>query len=117
MWRDDSILSFVDRLKRDSEFREWFVQDPRQALASYGLKESDLHYLHRALDWDSSRREVAGALRPFVRMLIQAAEEPSREPDRVYAQLTDEIDGLKTRVAEAQERDRAARPWWKFWLW
>ncbi len=117
MWRDDSILTFVDRLRRDQEFREWFVHDPRNALASHGLRESDLHYLDRSLDWDFSHREVAGALRPFVRLLINAAEGERVEPELAYARLTSEISELRGRVAEAQQRDRAARPWWKFWLW
>jgi len=117
MWRNDAILTFVDRLARDSEFREWFVHSPSEALRSYGLGESDLHYLDRALTWETSQREVAMTLRPFVQMLIEAAENRTQEPRVAYARLTAEIGQLKGRIAEAQARDRAARPWWKFWLW
>src|SRR5512145_2058819 len=99
MWRDEAILTFVDRLTRDSEFREWFVHTPDEALASYGLKEADLQYLDRALNWSGSQRAVAEAMRPFVRMLIDAAAGRAPEPELAYARLTTEIGDLKGRVA------------------
>ncbi len=117
MWHHGAILTFVDRLSRDSEFREWFVYDPREALASYGLDESDLHYMDQALRFETQQREVAEALRPFVRMLLEALTDRKAEPTVAYARLTSEIGGLKDRLADARARDKAARPWWKFWLW
>ena len=117
VWRHDAILTFVNRLTRDQEFREWFAESPSEALASYGLKESDLRYLARALRWETAQREVAGALLPFVEMLIEAAEGHAQEADIAYARLTSKIDELKGQIPEAQARDRSARPWWKFWLW
>ncbi len=117
MWHHDAILAFVDRLARDSEFREWFVHEPRAALASYGLEDGDLRYLDEALRWETSQRQVAGALRPFVTTLIESLERRAAEPEVAYARLTTEIGALRSRIADAQARDRAARPWWKFWLW
>jgi hypothetical protein len=117
MRHDDALLTFVDRLARDSEFREWFVHSPGEALRSYGLAERDLRYLEGALAWETNHREVAAALSPFVKLLVDAAEHRPQEPDAVYARLTRELGELRGRIAEAQSRERAARPWWKFWLW
>lgn len=117
MWRDDAILAFVNRLARDSEFREWFAHSPTEALQSHGLAEGDLRYLERALTWETSRREVAAALRPFVRLLVEAVQDGGQKPELAYTRLTAEIGQLRGRITEAQTRDRAARPWWKFWLW
>ncbi len=117
MWHHDAILIFMDRLTRDAEFREWFVHNPERALASYGLDQSDLRYLEAALRSETAQREVAQALRPFVRILVEASEAQPAEPRIVYARLSTELGGLKERLAEARARDRAARTWWKFWLW
>lgn len=114
-WQNKSLLSFVDRLKRDDEFREWFTRSPEDALASQGLYPSDLRFLDQVVATDYSQREVASALRPFVKLLIEVVENGPGAPEETSARLGAELESLGQRIAAARERESAARPWWKFW--
>ena len=111
----EAILEFVKRIARDSEFREWYATSPSEALASYGLDRHELRFLARSLEWDDSQRFQAEALRPFVELLIDTASTNGAGSSLRYARLTAEVSQMRDRIALAQARQDAARPWWKFW--
>lgn len=125
MWKHEALLSFVDRIAHDSEFREWFVISPPEALASYGLGIRELRDLETVLTQERRQRELAEALRPLVRRLVEAAEVPARSGlgsgygdaihQEMYLRLTAEVDASRPRLAAAREAQRRRRPWWKFW--
>jgi len=121
MWRHEALLSFVDRIARDSEFREWYTTNPSEALASHGLRARELRDLEQVLAVERSQREVAEAMRPFVRLLAETANSTDGDgsadltPELRFAQLTSEVGTLRARLAAAREAQRRRRPWWKFW--
>lgn len=114
-WQDQPLLAFVDRLKRDSEFREWFARAPSDALASQGLYPSDLHFLDRVVATDRSQRALAEVLRPFLTLLVEVAEECPADAGETCARLDAELASLGIRLAAAREQEAANRPWWRFW--
>lgn len=114
-WQDQSLLAFVDRLKRDSEFREWFARAPSDALASQGLYASDLRFLDQVVATDRSQRAMTEALRPFLRLLIEVVEECPTDSGETCARLDSELSSLGVRLAAAREQEAASRPWWRFW--
>ena len=114
-WQDQSLLAFVDRMKRDSEFREWFVRAPHDALASQGLYAKDLRFLDDVVRTDRSQQAISEALRPFLRLLIEIAEGTPDDARESCARLDAELSTLGGRLAIAREQERASRPWWRFW--
>jgi hypothetical protein len=114
-WQDQPLLAFVDRLKRDSEFREWFARAPGDALASQGLYPSDLSFLDQVVATDRSQRALADALRPFLSLLVEVVEACPANTDETCARLDAELATLGLRLAAAREQERVARPWWRFW--
>jgi hypothetical protein len=114
-WQDQPLLAFVDRLKRDSEFREWFARAPSDALASQGLFPSDLHFLDSVVATDRSQRALADVLRPFLKLLVDVVEGGPADAGETCARLDAELATLGGRLAAARQQARAARPWWRFW--
>ena len=121
----EALLSFVDRIARDREFREWFAVSPGEALASYRLSVRELRDLDEVLAQERRQRATALALRPLVRLLVETAEAaptPVAAMGRddtagqvVYERLTAEVAASRARLAAAREAERSRRPWWKFW--
>lgn len=114
VFKHEAVLGFIDRLVRDPEFAEWFVVDPRQALASYSLAASDLGDVCDVVEAGRYQQHLARALRPTMELLREIAENPA--PDLVRercGRLQDELRSTRGRVATAREERR--RPWWKFW--
>ena len=116
-----SILAFVERMVRDSEFREWYVARPREALASHGLDGESLQQLYHVLEWGGPYRQTAHLLKPLVDYLV-ACWKGGDEEDVVvvrqrYEHLTGQIEKLKGRTEFGEAFLRQSRPWWKFWEW
>jgi len=119
--RQVTLLTFFERIIRDVEFREWFVTQPDEALASHNLDGRSLQELYAVLEWGGPYRQTAAALKPLVDYLVecwrdgeQTQEDLARER---YDRLTSEIERLKGRMELSEAYLGHSRPWWKFWEW
>jgi hypothetical protein len=112
-----AVVAFVERLKRDPEFREWYFLDPEAALLSHHLAPKDLHDVARVLHdarLGGSRPVVREALRPLFDLLLRALDEPG-ERQALLARCEALLAVARERTQQFEAEERRNRPWWRFW--